>query len=337
MSTMREVAALAGVSGKTVSRVINGDKYVSAEVRERVQQAIDQLRFVPNMLSKTFRTGRDNAIGIAVPDIGDPFFGALIQAVSKAARLRSTAVLVTSLGNEPEHEQSAVESLLRRHISGLMIAPTSTDQFYMRRWQSTTEMLFVDRPPHRIRADSVVEDDFGGAASAIAHFVERGHRRIAFLGNRSGVVTTGRRLEGYRAALTNARLGLDPELEQLYEEVGNDAVWAMRHVLALPDPPTAIFSSNSKSSVAIVPALHEDNRTDVALISFGDFPMAAALNPAITVLDQNPDLLGRTAAERLFTRIERPGLRLKRQIVLPVELTIRDSSQRLTFAPLHAS
>jgi len=326
MSTMRDVAGLAGVSGKTVSRVINGDKYVSAAVQERVQRAILELKYVPNMLSQTFRNGRDSAIGIAVPDIADPFFGAVIQAVADQARTRSTAVLVTSLGSDPDDEQPSVEALLRRHIAGLILAPTSTDQEYIKGWQQHTEVIFIDRPPRRVTADSVVEDDFGAAVTAVAHLLERGHRRIAFIGNRSAVVTTGRRLDGYRAALIAAGIAPDPVLEALHEESGCDAVGSLRSILALPDPPTAIFSSNSQSSIAMVPQLHEQRRTDVAFISFGDFPMAGALKPAVTVLDQNPGLLGSTAAQRLFRRIDQPGLKLRRQIVLPVELRIRESS-----------
>ncbi len=106
MSTMREVAALAGVSGKTVSRVINGDRYVSAAVQERVEQAVKTLDYVPNMLSQTFRTGRDSAIGIAVPDLADPFFGALIQAVFVLARRRWARIPLTS---DPRSKRCCVD------------------------------------------------------------------------------------------------------------------------------------------------------------------------------------------------------------------------------------
>lgn len=326
MSTMREVAAMAGVSGKTVSRVINGDRYVSADVRSRVERAVTQLQYVPNMLSQSFRSGHDNAIGIAVPEIADPFFGAVVQAVERTARARRSAVIITSLGDGADDERAAVEALLRRQVTGLIIAPVSTEQSYMLPWQRTTVIVFIDRPPSGITADSVVEDDFGGAVVAIRHLIDQGHHRIAFLGNGAAVVTTGRRLEGYRAALTSAGISPDGRLIRLYQEGPGRSVTAVRELLALPDPPTAIFSSNSEGSVPAVAELHACGRNDLAFVSFGDFPMAAALRPSVTVLDQDPGLVGRTAATRLFDRIDCPTGEFERQIVLPVQLRIRDST-----------
>src|SRR4051794_38123005 len=107
VSTMRQVAALAGVSAKTVSRVMNNDRYVSEDVRRRVSEAIEQLQDAPNTLARSFRSGRDAAIGIAVPDIADPFFATVTQAVEQVARARQTAVFVTSLGNDPADERGS--------------------------------------------------------------------------------------------------------------------------------------------------------------------------------------------------------------------------------------
>ena len=326
MSTMREVGALAGVSGKTVSRVINGDRYVSDAVRARVEQAISELDYVPNMLSQTFRAGRDSAIGVAVPDIADAFFGSVIQAVERRARERRAAVIVTSLGDDPESERPTVETLLRRQVAGLILAPISTDQTYLRTWQPRTELVFIDRAASGISADSVIEDDIGGAATAVRHLTERGHRRIAFIGNAVAVVTTSRRLAGYRAALTESEIAVDPLLVRLYQGDPTGAVTAVTELLHLADPPSAIFSSNSQGSLAIVPELHACGRTELAFVSFGDFPMAAALRPSVTVLDQNPEKVGEAAAQRLFARIDGLLAPRKRHLVLPVPLVIRDSS-----------
>ncbi len=327
MSTMREVALLAGVSGKTVSRVINGDRYVSSQVKGRVERAVAELGYVPNMLSQSFRAGRDNAVGVAVPDIADAFFGSVIKAVEQHARSRRTAVLVTSLGDDPAGERSAVEALLRRQLAGLIIAPVSTDQSYLAAWQGRIPMVFIDRPAHRIEADSVVEDDFGGAAIAVRHLTNLGHRRIAFVGNAAAVVTTGRRLLGYRAALVEAGIAADPELEGLYLNGAENAVPIIRDMLTRNNPATAVFSSNSQSSIALLAELHDSGHTDLAFISFGDFPMAAALRPSVTVLDQNPARVGETAAERLFARVDGSRARLKRNLVLPVPLLVRESSE----------
>jgi LacI family transcriptional regulator len=326
MSTMRQVAERAGVSAKTVSRVMNNDRYVSAEVRERVERAIEELHYVPNLLARTFRSGRDAAIGVAVPDISDPFFAAVTHAIEQVARARGTAVFVTSLGTDGAHEQAGVEALLGRQIVGLISTPVATDQSYLKPWQPRTVMVFIDRPPSKITADSVIEDDRGGAHAATTHLIDRGHRRIAFIGDRPSVVTTARRLDGYRAALRDAGIEADPGLVALDVTSGTEAAEVVAKLLAPQDPPTAIFSSNTKLSIAVVPALQLIGRTDVALVSFGDVPLASALQPALTVVDQNPDVLGRFAATRLFDRLDNPGRRMRRNTVLPVSLITRSSS-----------
>ena len=134
MATMRQVAERAGVSAKTVSRVLHNDRYVSDSVRDRVNAAVNDLQYVPNMLAVSFRSGRDAAIGVAVPDIADPFFAQIIQAVEVEARARQTAVIVTSLGYDADYEQGAVEALLQRQVLGLISCPVSGDQSYLAPW-----------------------------------------------------------------------------------------------------------------------------------------------------------------------------------------------------------
>jgi LacI family transcriptional regulator len=292
-----------------------------------VEQAIADLQYVPNVLAQTLRSGKDKAIGVAVPDLADPFFAGIVRAVEQAARRRGSVVLVTSLGEDPAEERPAVEALLRRQISGLILAPTSADHSYLEARSRQTGLVFVDRPPRHLVADSVIEDDRGGAAGAVRHLIEGGHRRIAFLAPQRQVATTRRRHDGYRAAIAEAGLVTDERLEIFYVDRGTSSVQACQDLLALPDPPTAMFCGNSATSVEVVPLLHQIGRTDVALVSFGDFPMAALLRPSVSAIDQSPAELGQAAADRLFQRIDEPGRRLKRHVVLPVSLTVRESSE----------
>jgi LacI family transcriptional regulator len=325
MSTMRDVAALAGVSAKTVSRVMRNDRYVSDDVRRRVEAAIRELRYVPNTVARTFRSGRDAAIGVAVPDISDPFFATVTHTVEQIARLHGVAVFVTSLGSDAAAERTGVEALLGRQIAGLISTPVAADQSYLKPWQQRTAIVFIDRTPTRITADSVVEDDFGGAHTATTHLLEHGHSRIGFIGDAPSITTTARRLEGYRAALAEAGLEPAPELVALDAASAADAGAAAVRLLRLPDPPTALFSSNARCSIGVVPALQSIGANGTPLISFGDFPLAEALRPALTVVDQDPVSVGRAAATRLFERLENPGRRLKRKVVLPVSLVVRES------------
>ena len=327
MVTMREVAERAGVSIKTVSRVVNNDRYISAPVLARVQAAIAEMHYVPNALARTFRSGRDTAIGVAVPDLGDALFAGIVRSIERTARAHGTVVLVTSLTDDPVQEQPAVEALLNRQISGLIIAPTGSDHSYLRPWAEQVGIVFIDRPPRKLLVDSLIEDDLGGATAAVAGLIAAGHRRIGFIGPDRRVVTVSRRLAGYRAALAAAGLAEDPTLQVFWTERKTTPAQACADLLARSDPPTAVFSATSATSIEIVPLLHEIGRTDVALVSFGDFPMAAALHPSVTVVDQRPDELGQAAVDRLFRRLEQPTARLKRHVVLPVSIIERESGR----------
>jgi LacI family transcriptional regulator len=323
MATMRDVAHRAGVSAKTVSRVVNNDRYVSADVRERVERAIVELQYVPNMLAVTFRSGRDAAIGVAVPGVADPFFASIIGAVEREASRRGVAVIVTSVGWEPSHEQRSIEAVLKRQVAGMIICPVSRDMSFLRPWQQRTPLVFADREPGRLTADSVVQDDVGGAKEATRHLISHGHRSIAFMGDNAW--TGLLRLKGCQEALADAGLPQRSDLVHVGEVDTATVTPALRRMLDTPDPPTAVFSSNARCTVALLPALQALRRRDIGLVGFGDFPTAAALKPAITVIHQDGDAMGRFAADRLFARLDDPDRRLRRKTVLPVSLVTRTS------------
>jgi len=323
MATMRDVADRAGVSAKTVSRVVNNDRYVSAEVRTRVERAIDELQYVPNMLAVSFRSGRDPAIGVAVPGVADPFFASIINAVEREASRRDVAVIVTSVGWEPTHEQRSIEAVLKRRVAGMIICPVGGDMSYLRPWQGRTPLVFADREPGRLTADSVVQDDVGGGRQATGHLISHGHRSIAFVGDDTW---TGRlRLTGWEQAIDEAGLPPRGDLVHLGDVDADTLAPVLRRMLRAPDPPTAVFSSNARCTIAIVTVLQALRRRDVGLVGFGDFPTAAALRPAVTVIHQDGDAMGRFAVDRLFTRLDQPARRIRRREVLPVSLVTRTS------------
>ena len=333
MTTMRDVARVAGVSAKTVSRVFNDDPHVTEETRDRVRWAMQKLNYVPNLLARSFRAGADTAVGLAVPDIADPFFAAMISSIEVDLVGRGMAVVVTSLGHgghgdqRAERERASLEALLRRQISGLIVACVSADQSYLAPWQERTPIVFVDRAPKGLSGVYVIEDDLGGAREAVTHLARHGHRSVAFFGVSTPVTTTHRRLRGYRSAVAENGLADRPDLVCMPFESPEESAAELVKRLAAPDPPTAVFSSNIPCTMALVLALHQAGRTDVAVVGFGDIPMAEALAPAITVLDQDPAGLGRIAVERLLQRIEDPHAPLRRRTVLPVGLIPRGSGE----------
>ena len=168
MTTMREVAAAAGVSAKTVSRVFNDDPHVTPETRARVEVALRNLNYVPNAVATTFRTGRSPVVGIAVPDIVDPFFAAIAKSVGRLATQHGMSTVVTSLGEDLQEEADVVGRLLSQSLSGLIIAPVAAEHAYLEPWKERLPIVFVDRKPLRLAADSFTEDDRGGAAAGHA-------------------------------------------------------------------------------------------------------------------------------------------------------------------------
>ncbi|SFK74015.1 LacI family transcriptional regulator [Amycolatopsis sacchari] len=324
MATMREVAELARVSLKTVSRVFNDDPHVLPETRARVEAALRELNYTPNTLATTFRAGRVPIIGLVVPDLVDPYFAAIAKAVGAVAEAHGMAVSVTSTGDDADREPQIVTATLGRSLSGLILAPVTTEQSYLRPWSDRTPIVFVDRAPAKITADSFTQDDHGGALVATEHLLGHGHRRIAFVGD-ALTKPTVHRLEGYHAALERHGIGRDDDLVVLDVWDRPSAAEAVAALRALDEPPTAVFSSNDRASMALVPAVRE---TGLALLSFGDFPMADLLEPAVTVIDQDPGTLGTLAAERLFDRLANPGKRFRRRTVVPVSLVERESCRR---------
>jgi LacI family transcriptional regulator len=325
--TLRDVAEVAAVSAKTVSRVVNGDAHVTPSTRARVQQAITDLGFQPNLVARSLRVGRADVIGLVVESLADPFFARLTSAVEQAAHERGLAVMVSSVGNRvPERESVIVESLLVRQVAGLIVAPMAQSHTYLTGARQRTPIVFVDRLPEGISSDAVLVDDLAAGEMATRHLLDQGHRRVAFLGSELRNPTTRLRLAGYRRALAERGLTDDESLIALGAGSAREARVAAEKLLAAAQPPTAIFSSNMRCSLGLVPLLHSSDRTDVAVVSFDDFPMADSLVPAVTVIDHDPEVIGRAAAERLFRRLEDLDAPAE-TVVVPVRLVPRGSGE----------
>ncbi|WP_407320727.1 LacI family DNA-binding transcriptional regulator [Isoptericola halotolerans] len=319
---MRDVAREARVSVKTVSRVHNGDAHVTAETRQRVQEAIGRLGYVPNALATTFREGRSRVMGVVVPSIEDPYFASIVHHVDRTAALHGMLTIVAGTGADPAEERERVEALLSRRLSGLVLAPVSEEQSYLRPWSASTPLVVVDRLPTRLAADSFTTDDAGGAAVLTEHLLGHGHRRIAFLGDTHRLSTTAERLTGYQQALSQAGAVVRPELVAMADSTPGGVDGAIDDLLALDDPPTAVVSSNARCTQALAPRIRS---LGLAVVSFGDFPLADSLVPSVTVLDQQPRLVGELAAARVIERQAHPRRRFRRRTTVPSVLIERDS------------
>jgi LacI family transcriptional regulator len=324
--TLRDVSVLAGVSAKTVSRVVNDDPAVAPGTAERVRVAIRELGFHPNPVARSLRVGRDDAIGLVVENIADPFMAEVTGAVEEVARERGMFVVIASAGYAPENERVVVNGLTHRRVAGLIITPTSGDHSYLGHGHVRFPTVFVDRPPIQYDSDTVLADNEGGALAATRHVIQHGHRRVAFIGDRPHIYTTRLRYQGFRAAMAEAGLPVDERLVRVDAMGTQNSTGATIDLLASDPAPTAVISANARTSLGVVRALHQQDRTDVAHVSFDDFQGAESLSPPVTAIYQDPQGLGRVAAELLLDRIG--GLAgPPRRVVLPVKLIVRGSGE----------
>ena len=299
--TMNDVARTAGVSLKTVSRVVNGETTVAPDLAARVRAAVTSLGYRPHLGATMLRRNdrRTKTIGVLLEDVSNPFSAAVHRAVEDEARRRGIYVLTGSLEEDPQRERDLAGAFAQRQADGLIIAPTAADQVYLVAL-GRMPVVFVDRRGSGVAADTVVATNVAGAAGAVRHLIAQGHRRIAFLGDLRRLPTARDRYRGYLRAL-GGRPG--PVVHDLHDPTTAERV-AMG-VLRGPDPPTAIFAAQNLITIGVVRALHRIGRQhSVALVGFDDFMLADLLDPAVTVVAQDPARMGRAAAGALFERID---------------------------------
>jgi len=305
--TMRDVAALARVSLKTVSRVINGEPTVAAELAARVHRAAATLDYRPNLTARSLRSsdGRTRTIGVLLEDVANPFSSALYRAVEDIASSRGVAVFAGSLDEDPVRERTLALALAARGVDGLIIVPAGDDQSYLATEQrSGLSLVFADRPPRLLRADAVVSDNAGGAYEAARHLIAAGHRRIGFLSDFSQIPTAADRFAGYARALSGAGIELDDELVRRELHNTESAQAATREIMAGPRP-TALFPTQNLITIGVIRALRAIKLHErVAVIGFDDIPLADLLQPAVSVIAQDPAGIGAKACEILLRRMD---------------------------------
>lgn len=329
-ATMRDVARVSSVSVMTVSRVVNNSPNVDPQTRERVLEAIEALGFRPNEAASSLRRNgtATSTIGLVVDDVANPFCAALFRGVERVCRRRDHLLLSGSSEGLPDGERALVTAFLRRRVDGLIVMGVDPDEGYLAgELRRGVPSVFADRRPQGLDADLVTTDNLAAAGAAVTHLLHHGHRRIGLLGAPPAISTAQDRLEGYLAALAAGGADADPALvvRGLTGEADTEA--AVRRLLALPAPPTALFAAQNLIAVHALRALHRLGVADaVALVAFDDFALSDVVRPGVTVVAQDPELMGETAAELLFSRREGyagPA----RTVVIPARLVPRGSGE----------
>ncbi|MEU7639776.1 LacI family DNA-binding transcriptional regulator [Streptomyces sp. NPDC039016] len=301
---MRDVAARAGVSAMTVSRVLK-DEHVSAATRERVLAAVRELGYRRNEVARNLRLGRPSGmIGLVVTNLANPFYSRLALGAEQVAEQHGLRLVLGNTGEQVQRERELVEDLVSRRVDGMIVVPAgATHRHLSSAALGGTPVVLASRPPSGIDADTVLVDDFGGAQAATAQLLAEGHRSVGFLGNPPALFTGAERFRGYWAAHEEA--GLTPREEWVrrgpYDIPTAEA--AALELLDREDAPTALFCTNNRITLGAYRAVLRLD-TDTALAGFDDFEMADMLKVPVTVVSYDADEVGRRAARLLLDRIE---------------------------------
>jgi LacI family transcriptional regulator len=329
--TMREVAAVAGVSLSTVSRALNEDPKVAPELAEKVRRAVTMLGYRRDITATTLRRADrlSASIGLVFDDVANPFHATLHRGIEDVARAHGVLAFAGSSDEDSGRERELVQAFLSRRVDGLIIVPAGADHGYLVRDRDAgVALVFVDRPPGYIDADVVLSDHAGGARAATAHLLAAGHRRIAYLGDRRRIHSAVERLRGHSEALAAAGVPYDPALVRMELEGSAMARRATEELLSGDNPPTAVFAAQNLITIGAVAALRARRlQHAVALVGFDDLTLADMVDPGLTVVAQDAGGIGRAAAEILFGRLNGDAERPTRTVVVPTTLIPRGSGE----------
>jgi len=326
-ATMSDVARLAGVSIKTVSRVVNAEPGVHADTAGRVLAAIERLGFRRNVGALNLRRGSSTGtIGLVLEDVGNPFYSGLTRAVEEVARGFGRQVLTGSSDENADRERELALEFCARRVDGLIVVPAGLRHGYlMPEITSGMPVVFADRPAGDVLADTVLVDNIEGAVAAVAHLAAHGHRRVAFLGDSPDIFTATERLRGFREGCAKAGIAYDETLVAMGPHTAAGVAAVLRRLLGGRTPATAVLTGNNRITVHVLRAIAGARRRP-ALVGFDDFELSDLLDPPVSVVAIDPATLGRAAAELLFARLG-GDTAPPRRIVLPVRLIPRGSGE----------
>jgi LacI family transcriptional regulator len=325
-----DVARACGVGSMTVSRVVNGGKFVSARTAARVRAAIRKLGYEPNEAARILKGQAPRTIGLLIPDLADGFFSTCAHAVQQMAAKNGYMTLLLVSERDPESESRELAMMKSRNVAGILVVPSSPDSVrQLREFRAMgIPVVVLDRTFPGLDAGEVIVENDEGAQKAIRHLVEHGHSRILCTGYDSQFNSISQRIAGYEKAMTSA--GLKPQFAIAEEGSGIPSKILQR--LHAPAPPTALFTLNNVTTIQVLQVLKQEHirvPQEMAIIGFDDFELASLLEVPLTAVRQPAAQLGQSATRLLLDWIRRSPTSdmrlLHEQVILPTELVIRRS------------
>ncbi|WP_024559892.1 ribose operon transcriptional repressor RbsR [Franconibacter pulveris 601] len=330
MATMKDVARLAGVSTSTVSHVINNDRFVSEAIREKVEVAIQSLNYAPSALARSLKINQTRTIGMLITASSNPFFSELVRGVERSCFERGYSLVLCNTDGDEQRMNRNLETLLQKRVDGLLLLCTETHQpspEIMRRYPAIPTVM-MDWAPFGGEGDLIQDNSLLGGDIATQYLIDKGYTRIACITGPLDKTPARLRVEGYRNAMARAGLTVKEGYEVNADFEFRGGFDAMQALLALREPPQAVFMSNDAMAVGAYQALYQAGLRipqDMALVGYDDIELARYMTPPLTTIHQPKDELGELAIDVLIHRMAQPDLQQQRLQLTP-ELVERGSA-----------
>ncbi len=336
MITIRDVAQHAGVSVTTVSHVVNDTRFVSADARERVKEAIEALKYVPSQVARSLKNNRTHTVGMMIPNSSNPYFAEIIRGIEDTCFESGFNVILCNSDDDPHKQGQYVRVLMEKQVDGLIVLSAGGDTElgdHLR--HAGMPLVLVDREVKHLSADLVEVNHENGGYLATRHLLDLGHRRIGCITGPLSLSPAVQRLQGHRRALREAAIEIDERLlaESDFTSAGGHA--AATALLKRRPRPSALFACNDLMAIGALCAASQAGLAlpaDLSVIGFDDIALAAYASPPLTTVAQPKHQMGVLAARLLLDRIAKPGHAHQRDILQPT-LCVRRSTAAVSGLP----
>jgi len=326
--SIKDIARVAKVSHSTVSRALHNSPLVNTETAVRIQQIAREKGYRPSAVARSLVTRRTKTIGVVVTRIADPFIAEVVGGIEEVANDHGYSVFLANSNANPDREVKVVHSFHERRVDGILVTASRVGALYMPlldEMRVPTVLINNQHPGEFVH--SVMIDNPAASRQATEHLIGLGHRRIAYIGDQFGFQSDTERFSGYRRALEVADIPFLPDLIAHGDGKAEGGMLAMEKLLALPDPPTAVFCYNDMSALGALRAIHAQKLRvpeDVSVVGFDDLFIASYTSPSLTTISQPMRQMGRMAMDILIKLFS--GLNSKTNIKVQGQLIEREST-----------
>jgi DNA-binding LacI/PurR family transcriptional regulator len=326
--SIKDIARAANVSHSTVSRALRNSPLVNFETAEQIRKIARDANFRISAVARSLATGRTNTFGVVVTTIADPFAAEVVQGIEDEANNHGYSVILANSGANPEREMKVVHSFEERRVDGILVMSSRVGNLYMGHFaEMKVPIVLINNQHPEEFVYSVMIDNMAASEEATRHLIQLGHRRIGYIGDRGGFQSDSERREGYTKALASADIPYVTELVRQADSTPDTAMQAVNELLALAQPPTALFCYNDITAVGALLAARRHGckvPDDLSVMGFDDLPLASYLHPTLTTIRQPMRDMGKQATSILFRLLD--GAEVENSRRVRGQLIVREST-----------